>query len=97
MIPSEEYKDLIIADLEFELLRGEHRQAVEEIKELKAKLGETQEKLEGLLNCITSGQEPRWDKEYKSYDLADNTKLADYINKNFVKDGKLNVKGNDND
>ena len=98
MIPTEEYKELITSDLEHEFLRADHHQAVEEIKELKAKLGETQEKLEGLLNFLTSGQNPRWDEEYKSYDLIDNSKIADYINQNFLKDGKLNIKGNtDND
>ena len=99
MIPSEEYKNLIIADLEFELLRGEHRQAVEEIKDLKAKLGETQEKLAGLLCCITQGiKSPKWeDSKYEGFDLADNKTIADYINKNFLKDGILTVRSNDND
>ena len=98
MIPAEEYKNLIISDLEHELLRADHHQAVEEIKELKEKLGKTQEKLIELLNCITQGiKSPKWeDGKYEGFDLADNKTIADYINKNFVKDGILTVKGNDN-
>jgi hypothetical protein len=96
MITTEEYKELILKEQECEQMKLDFIELAEEEKELKEKLGKTQEKLEGLLNCITSGQEPRWEEEYRSYDLADNLVISDYINKNFVKDGKLNVKGNDN-
>lgn len=90
VITTDEYKSLLNAQQEGEIFMMQLAEATTELRTYK-------ENLEGLLNCITSGQEPRWDKEYKSYDLADNTTIANYINKNFVKDGKLNVKGNDND
>lgn len=89
IITTEEYKNLINAQQEGEVFMMQLAEATTELRTYKANL-------EGLLNCITTGLEPRWDEEYKSYDLVDNTKLADYINEHFVTDGKLNIKGNDN-
>ena len=89
VITTEEYKSLLNAQQEGEIFMMQLAEATSELRIYK-------ENLEGLLNFLTSGQNPRWDEEYKSYDLIDNSKIADYINQNFLKDGKLNIKGNDN-
>ncbi len=91
LITTDEYKSLLNAQQEGEVFMMQLAEATTELRTYK-------ENLEGLLNFLTSGQNPRWDEEYKSYDLIDNSKIADYINQNFLKDGKLNIKGNtDND
>ena len=91
VITTEEYKSLLNAQQEGEIFMMQLAEATSELRTYR-------ENLEGLLNFLTSGQNPRWDEEYKSYDLIDNSKIADYINQNFLKDGKLNIKGNtDND
>ena len=91
LITTDEYKNLLNAQQEGEVFMMQLAEATTELRTYK-------ENLEGLLNFLTSGQNPRWDEEYKSYDLIDNSKIADYINQNFLKDGKLNIKGNtDND
>lgn len=91
IITTDEYKNLLNAQQEGEVFMMQLAEATTELRTYK-------ENLEGLLNFLTSGQSPRWDEEYKSYDLIDNSKIADYINQNFLKDGKLNIKGNtDND
>lgn len=89
IITTEEYKKLLNAQQEGEIFMMQLAEATTELRTYK-------EKLEGLLNCITNGENPKWDEQYRSYELADNLVVTDYINKNFVKDGKLNVKGNDN-
>lgn len=89
IITTDEYKELIKAQQDGENYADAFHECLEELKQ-------TQLKLEGLLNCITSGKNPKWDGAYNSYELADNSTIADYINKNFVKDGTLTVKGNDN-
>lgn len=90
MITTDEYKELINAQQEGEVFMMQLAEATTELRTYK-------EKLEGLLNCITNGENPKWDEQYRSYEIVDNLVLTDYINKHFVKDGKLNVKGNDND
>lgn len=89
MITTEEYKELINAQQEGEVFMMQLAEATTELRTYKANL-------EGLLEFITKGENPKYDGEYKDYQLEYVSEIADYINKNFVKDGKLNVKGNDN-
>ena len=92
MITTEEYKELILIDQECEQVKLDFNRVAEELKQ-------TQEELAGLLCCITQGiKSPKWeDSKYEGFDLADNKTIADYINKNFLKDGILTVRSNDND
>ena len=91
MITTEEYKELINAQQEGEVFMMQLAEATTELRTYKANL-------EGLLEFITKGENPKYDGEYKDYQLEYVSEIADYINKHFVKDGKLNVKGNtDND
>ena len=89
IITTDEYKNLLNAQQEGEIFMMQLAEASTELREYK-------ERLEGLLNCITDGKNPHWDGAYNSYELADNSTIANYINQNFLKDGKLNIKGNDN-
>lgn len=90
MITTDEYKELINAQQEGEVFMMQLAEATTELRTYKANL-------EGLLNFITKGENPKYDGEYKDYQLEYSSEITDYINKNFVKDGRLNVKGNDND
>lgn len=90
MITTDEYKELINAQQEGEVFMMQLAEATTELRTYKANL-------EGLLEFITKGENPKYDGEYKDYQLEYVSEIADYINKHFVKDGKLNVKGNDND
>ena len=89
MITTDEYKKLINAQQEGEVFMMQLAEATTELRTYKANL-------EGLLEFITKGENPKCDGEYKDYQLEYVSEIANYINKNFVKDGKLNVKGNDN-
>lgn len=89
MITTDEYKELINAQQEGEVFMMQLAEATTELRTYKANL-------EGLLEFITKGENPKYDGEYKDYQLEYVSEIADYINKHFVKDGKLNVKGNDN-
>jgi hypothetical protein len=90
MITTDEYKELINAQQEGEVFMMQLAEATTELRTYKANL-------EGLLNCITNGENPKWDEQYRSYELADTLVVTDYINKNFLKDGILTVRSNDND
>lgn len=90
MITTDEYKELINAQQEGEVYKEQLAEASTEVRELT-------EKLVGLLNCITSGENPKWNKTYRSYDMADENTIANYINDNFVEDGILTIRSNDND
>lgn len=89
MITTDEYKELINAQQEGEVFMMQLAEATTELRTYKANL-------EGLLEFITKGENPKYDGEYKDYQLEYVSEIADYINKHFVKDGKLNIKGNDN-
>lgn len=90
MITTDEYKELINAQQEGEVFMMQLAEATTELRTYKANL-------EGLLNFITKGENPKYDGAYKDYQIEYSSEITDYINKNFVKDGILNIKGNDND
>ena len=92
MITTDEYKELLSAKQEGEVYMMEFTKAVTELKEVR-------EQLDNLLLTITKGAKAsQWqDGDFEGYDLADKGELAKYINKNFMKDGRLTVKENNND
>jgi hypothetical protein len=83
---------LLSAKQEGEVYMMEFTKAVTELKEVRGQL-------DNLLLFITKGAKAsQWmDGDFEGYDLADKDELAKYINKNFMKDGRLTVKENNND
>jgi hypothetical protein len=91
VITTEEYKELLEAEQMSKEFRKDFLDAVAELKEAR-------EQLDNLLLFITKGaKKSQWmDGDFEGYDLADKDELAKYINKHFMKDGRLTVKENDN-
>lgn len=92
VITTDEYKSLLSAEQEGNEYMIAYTDAVMELKEVR-------EQLDNLLLFITKGaNKSQWmDGDFESYDLAEKDELAKYINKNFMKDGRLTVKENNND
>lgn len=95
MISNEEYKELVLKE---EYLF----QASQELEDVKQELLETKYRVLNLnneLNCLlrrlTGGKEvSQWeDGKFETYDLADRQLIVDYINENYVVNGKLLLKG----
>ena len=89
VITTDEYKELLSAKQEGEVYMMEFTNAVAELKE-------TREKLDNLLLCITKGAtHSKWDGgNFEYFDLVEKEKLVGYINENFMKNGRLDVKEN---
>lgn len=92
MITNDEYKELIVAQCD-------SKNYEDAFHEVSIELKETREKLDALLLYITKGAtHSKWeDGKFESFDLARDFELADYINKYFMKNGRLTVKENNND
>jgi hypothetical protein len=91
VITTDEYKELISAKEEGEQYMMAYTDAVQELKAVR-------ESLDNLLLLITKGEKKsRWqDGNFEDYDLESKDEIAEYINKNFMKDGRLTVKENNN-
>jgi hypothetical protein len=91
VITTEEYKEL----LDDQQAKQDYFEAFVECAD---ELNEVREQLDNLLLCITKGaKKPQWlDGNFEGYDLEDKDELAKYINKNFMENGRLTVKENDN-
>jgi hypothetical protein len=92
MITTDEYKELLSAKEEGEQYMMAYTDAVQELKAVR-------ESLDNLLLLITKGEKKsQWeDGKFESFDLAEKNDIAKYINENFMKDGRLTVKENNND
>lgn len=91
MITTDEYKELLEAQYDGKNYADAFHEVSIELKEVRLQL-------DGLLLFITKGaKKSQWmDGDFEGYDLADKDELAKYINKHFMKDGRLTVKENDN-
>ena len=91
VITTDEYKELLSAEQEGNEYMIAYTDAVMELKEVR-------EQLDNLLLFITKGaKKSQWmDGDFEGYDLENKDELAKYINKNFMKDGILTVKENNN-
>lgn len=92
VITTEEYKELIEAQQDV-------KNYGDAFHECSVELSETRKKLDALLLFITKGETiSKWeDKKFESFDLARDFELAEYINKHFMKNGRLAIKENNND
>jgi hypothetical protein len=92
VITTEEYRELIEAEQMSKEFRKDFIDAVAEMKAVRGQL-------DNLLLFITKGaKKSQWqDGDFEGYDLENKDELAKYINKNFMKDGRLTVKENNND
>lgn len=92
IITTEEYKKLLSAEQEGEVYMMEYTKAVTELKDVK-------EQFFNLLLCITKGAKAsQWqDGKFEGFDLADKDAIAGYINRNFMENGRLTIKENNND
>lgn len=88
MITTEEYQKLILAKQQGELDRIMCGKAEEELQQIKAELN-------CLLRVLTDGKEVvKWeDGKFEAFDLANRSVITNYINENYIKDGKLVLKG----
>ena len=88
MITTEEYQELIMAKKRGENDRIVRKKAEEELRNVKAELN-------CLLRVLTDGKEViQWnDGKFECYDLADRQVITNYINENYIKNGKLMLKG----
>lgn len=95
MIPNEEYKDLILAEADAHKMLIELENVKQELLETDCKVANLQNELNCLLRTLTGGQEVvKWeDGKFETYDLADRQAIVDYINENYVANGKLRLKG----
>jgi phage pi2 protein 07 len=91
-ITTEEYKELIEAQCD-------GKNYADAFHEVSIELKDTRMKLDGLLLFITKGEKTsEWKNgEFEGYDLESKDEIAKYINKHFMKNGRLTVKENDND
>ena len=89
VITTEEYKELLSAKQEGEVYMMEFTKAVTELKEVR-------EKLDNLLLTITKGEtHSKWQEGmFEYFDLVEKEVLAGYINENFMKNGRLTIKEN---
>ena len=92
VITTDEYKELLSAKQEGEVYMMEFTKAVTELKE-------TREQLDNLLLTITKGEtHSKWQEGmFEYFDLVEKEVLAGYINENFMKNGRLTIKENNND
>ena len=91
VITTDEYKSLLSAEQEGNEYMIAYTDAVMELKEVR-------DQLDNLLICITKGAKAsQWqDGKFEGFDLAEKNDIAKYINENFMKNGRLTVKENNN-
>lgn len=91
MITTEEYKELIKKEIDLEIAWEDYEELVEEHEILKLQLSKVEEELKDLLLIITDNKERAsyMDYEFSEIDLADRSKVAKYINKNYMENGVL--------
>ena len=92
MITTEEYEKLVIAKKELELL-------TESVKQLNTIRQEAEDNLKELLLMLTKGEKKvQWEDGIKWFDIAPAEKVAEYLNKHYIKDGILTfTKENNNE
>ena len=91
VITTDEYKEL----LEDQQAKQDYFEAFVECAD---ELREVRKQLDNLLLFITKGaKKSQWmDGDFEGYDLENKDELAKYINKNFIENGRLTVKENNN-
>lgn len=83
MITSEEYRELVLGEEERDRL-------LEELKYKEEQLEKAQKTLEELLLMLTKGTGiPKYGDKFESYDIIDDSVIADYINTHFKDKGTL--------
>jgi hypothetical protein len=91
MITTEEYKELLEAQQNYDERVVELHQIAEELEKQKWWFAD-------FLFFITKGEKKsKWqDGKFEGFDLADKEEIAEYINTHFMDDGRLMIKENDN-
>ena len=91
MLTNDEYKELILAQQKCAECEEALHKIAEELKQEKGWLND-------LLLCITKGEtKSQWDdKKFEYFDLAEKEEIAEFINANFVNDGKLKIREKNN-
>ena len=84
VITTEEYQELLQAKNENEFIK-------EELSCTEAKLLKTKNSLQEFVFLITKGEiRSKWSEGlFEGFDLVKDSEIAEYINTNFMKDGKL--------